>query len=69
MFPFLVLTDSEDLDLFEQYYNNTEVQIYDEELIKSMLYRYNPDVSLDLLKDLSASYSMDWIKEEINSRN
>ena len=69
LFPFLVLTDSEDLDLFEQYYNNTEVQIYDEELIKSMLYRYNPDVSLDLLKDLSASYSMDWIKEEINSRN
>ena len=69
LFPFLVLTDSEDLDLFEQYNNNTEVQIYDEELIKSMLYRYNPDVSLDLLKDLSASYSMDWIKEEINSRN
>lgn len=69
LFPFLVLTDSEDLDLFEQYYNNTEVQIYDEELIKSMLYRYNPDVSLDLLKDLSTSYSMDWIKEEINSRN
>lgn len=69
LFPFLVLTDSDDLDLFEQYYNNTEVQIYDEELIKSMLYRYNPDVSLDLLKDLSDSYSMDWIKEEINSRN
>ncbi|MDE7285923.1 MAG: substrate-binding domain-containing protein, partial [Lachnospiraceae bacterium] len=43
LFPFLVLTDSDDLDLFEQYYNNTEVQIYDEELIKSMLYRYNPD--------------------------
>lgn len=69
LFPFLVLTDSDDLDLFEQYYNNTEVQIYDEELIKSMLYRYNPDVSLELLKDLSDSYSMDWIKEEISSRN
>ncbi len=69
LFPFLVLTDSEDLDLFEQYYNNTEVQIYDEEIIKSMLYRYNPETSLDLLKDLSTSYSMDWIKEEINSRN
>lgn len=69
LFPFLVLTDSEDLDLFEQYYNNTEVQIYDEEIIKSMLYRYNPDVSLELLEELSTSYSMDWIKEEINSRN
>lgn len=69
LFPFLVLTDSEDLDLFEQYYNNTEVQIYDEDIIKSMLYRYNPETSLDLLKDLSTSYSMDWIKEEINSRN
>lgn len=69
LFPFLILTDSDDLDLFEQYYNNTEVQIYDEEIIKSMLYRYNPDVSLDLLEELSTSYSMDWIKEEINSRN
>lgn len=69
LFPFLILTDSDDLDLFEQYYNNTEVQIYDEEIIKSMLYRYNPEVSLDLLEELSTSYSMDWIKEEINSRN
>lgn len=69
LFPFLVLTDSDDLDLFEQYYNNTEVQIYDEEIIKSMLYRYNQEVSLDTLEELSTSYSMDWIKEEINSRN
>lgn len=69
LFPFLILTNSDDLDLFEQYYNNTEVQIYDEEIIKSMLYRYNPEVSLDLLEELSTSYSMDWIKEEINSRN
>lgn len=68
-FPFLVLTDSGDLDLFEKYYNNVDVQIYDEDIIKSMLYRYNPDVSVSLLEELSASYSMDWIENEINSRN
>ena len=69
LFPFLVLTDSGDLDLFEKYYNNVDVQIYDEEIIKSMLYRYNPDVSLSLLEELSTSYSMDWIENELNSRN
>ena len=57
-FPFLVLSNSEDLDVFEKYYNNTEVQIYDEAIIKSMMYRFNNAVTLDTLTDLSTSYSM-----------
>ena len=67
-FPFLVLSNSEDLDVFEKYYNNTEVQIYDEAIIKSMMYRFNNAVTLDTLTDLSTSYSMEWIKEQIDSR-
>ena len=67
-FPFLVLSSSEDLAVFEKYYNNTEVQIYDDDLIKSMIYKYNKDVTLDTLTRLSTSYSMEWIKEQIDSR-
>lgn len=67
-FPFLVLSNSEDLEVFEKYYNNTEVQIYDEALVKSMMYRFNNDVTLDTLTQLSDAYSMDWIKNQIDSR-
>ncbi len=68
-FPFLILTGTEDLAFFEEYYNNTEIQIYDEDIIKSMLYRYNPDVNLDELNEFWASYSSEWIRNEINSRS
>lgn len=68
LFPFLILTSSEDLNFFETYYNNTEVQIYDENIIKSMLYRYNQSVTLDELETLWSSYSMDWIRAELDSR-
>ncbi len=67
-FPFLILTDSEDLQFFENYYNDTTIQIYDEEIIQSMLYRYNSDVNLEELTEFWNSYSSDWIKEEISSR-
>lgn len=63
-----MLSSSEDLAVFEKYYNNTEVQIYDDDLIKSMIYKYNKDVTLDTLNRLSTSYSMEWIKEQIDSR-
>lgn len=67
-FPFLILTSSEDLDFFENYYNNTEIQLYDEEIIKSMLYHFNPDVDLVELQEFWSSFSMDWIKDEMASR-
>ena len=64
-FPFLIVTSSEDLALFEEYYNNPEVQLYDAEVIQSMLYRYNPEVNLDELQEFWSSFSMDWIKEAV----
>lgn len=64
-FPFLIVTSSEDLTLFEENYNNPEVQLYDAEIIQSMLYRYNPDVSLEQLQEFWSSFSMDWIKENV----
>lgn len=67
-FPFLIISSSEDLEFMENYYNNTEVQLYDEEVIKSMLYRYTPDVNLDELVELWSSFSMDWIKDEMATR-
>jgi len=67
-FPFLVLSSSEDLTVFEKYYNNTEVQIYSEELVKSMMYRFNANVTLETLTGLSEAYNMTWIKNEIDSR-
>lgn len=63
-FPFLIVTSSEDL-AFEEYYNNPEVQLYDAEVIQSMLYRYNPEVNLDELQEFWSSFSMDWIKEAV----
>ena len=44
------------------------MQIYDEAIIKSMMYRFNNAVTLDTLTNLSTSYSMEWIKEQIDSR-
>lgn len=67
-FPFLIITSPDDLKLMEQYYSNTSIQLYDEEVIKSMLYRYNPDVKLDELITFWSSFSMDWIKEEMATR-
>lgn len=67
-FPFLVLSSSDDLAVFEKYYNNTEVQIYDESIIKSMIYRFNESVTISTLEGLSNAYSMEWIKEQIDSR-
>lgn len=67
-FPFLIITSSEDLDFMEEYYNNPNVQLYDEDIIKSMLYRYNPDVDLNELNEFWSSFSMDWIKEEMSTR-
>ena len=67
-FPYLIIASPEDLDFMEQYYNNPEIQLYDEEIIKSMLVRYTPDVKMEALNEFWASFSMDWIKQEIASR-
>ena len=64
-FPFLIVASSEDLSIFEEYYNNPDVQLYDGEVIRNMLYRYNPDVTLDELQAFWSGFSMEWIKEAV----
>ncbi|MDO4543588.1 MAG: substrate-binding domain-containing protein [Clostridia bacterium] len=65
-FPYLIVTNEEDLNIFETYYGDTTFQVYTEEAIKSMLYRYNPDVTLEGLNELWSSYSIDYLKEVID---
>ena len=64
-FPFLIVASSEDLSIFEEYYNNPDVQLYDGEVIRNMLYRYNPDVTLDELQAFWSGFSMEWIREAV----
>ena len=68
LFPFLIIASTEDLNFMEQYYNNDEIQLYDEETIKESLYRYNPSVKLDDLQAFWSSFSMDWIRQEMATR-
>ncbi len=52
---------AEDCEAYEKYIDNPDYQIYDAETIKSMVKRFNPDASIDNVKQYMSDYSLEWV--------
>ncbi len=59
----ITVTSAEDCDVYTQYVDNADNLVYDDETLKSLVGRFNPDVTLADIEELMAQYSIEWIKE------
>ena len=59
----VTVTSAEDCDVYEAYVDNADHLLYDDDTLKSLVGRFNPDVTLKDVEDLMALYSIEWIKE------
>ena len=51
---------------YEKYIDNPDYQIYSDEIIKSLVGKYNPDVTLEDYTELMDAFSLEWVKENAN---
>ena len=59
----VTVTSAEDCDVYEAYVDNADCLLYDDDTLKSLVGKYNPDVTIEDIENLMALYSIDWIKE------
>lgn len=57
----ITVESAEDCDIYEAYVDNADHLLYDDETLKSLVGRYNPDVTLADIEDLMSQYSIEWI--------
>ena len=51
---------------YEKYIDNPDYQIYSDEIIKSLVGKSNPDVTLEDYTELMDAFSLEWVKENAN---
>lgn len=59
----VTVTSAEECDVYEAYVDNADHLLYDDETLKSLVGKFNPDVTIADVEDLMNRYSIDWIKE------
>ncbi len=59
----LVVSKAEDCDVYEKYVDNSEALLYSDDVIRSLVKRYNPDVTVADYEKLMEEYSIEWIME------
>ena len=58
----LLITSAEEMEIFSQYVDNPEVQLYSDELIKSLV---GPDVTAEDYQAVLDEWSIDFVKEAV----
>ena len=61
----VTVTNAEDCDVYEAYVDNADHLLYDDDTLKSLVGKYNPDVSLEDVEALMDQYSIEWIKSTV----
>ncbi|MBS6864856.1 MAG: sugar ABC transporter substrate-binding protein [Ruthenibacterium sp.] len=62
----VIITSAEECEDYEKYIDNPDYQIYSDEIIKSLVGKYNPDVTLEDYTELMDAFSLEWVKENAN---
>ena len=58
----LLITSSEEMQIFSQYVDNPDVQLYSDELIQSLV---GPDVTVEDYQAVLDDWSIDFVKEAV----
>lgn len=58
----VIVTSAEECADYEKYIDNPDYQIYSDETLKSLVGRYNGDVTLDDYTEIMDAFSLDWVK-------
>lgn len=58
----LLITSAEDMEIFSQYVDNPDVQLYSDDLIKSLV---GPDVTVEDYQAVLDNWSIDFVKEAV----
>ena len=59
----VIITSAEECADYEAYIDNPNYQIYSDEILKSLVGRYNPDVTVEDFHSIMEAFSLDWVKE------
>lgn len=59
----VIVKNAEQCDAYEKYIDKATYLIYTDEQIKSLIGKFNPDVTLDDVKALMDQYTMEWVIE------
>lgn len=59
----VIVTSAEECADYEKYIDNPDYQIYSDDTLKSLVGRYNADVTLSDYTQIMDAFSLDWVKE------
>lgn len=59
----LIITSAEECQIYAQYVDNPDYQIYTDDQIKSLVGRFNSDVTIADYNELMSEYSIEWLEE------
>lgn len=59
----VIVTSAEECADYEKYIDNPDYQIYSDETLKSLVGKYNADVTLSDYTEIMEAFSLDWVKK------
>lgn len=59
----VIITSAEECEDYEKYIDNPEYQIYSDDILKSLVGRHNPEVTLKDYTGIMDAFSLEWVKE------
>lgn len=59
----IIITSAEECAEYEMYIDNPDFQIYSDDILQSLVGKYNPDVTLSDYTEIMEAFSLDWVKE------